>query len=141
MVKGVWLRLYSMKMRMHYQQFPSGLMREAILVSHEGEPDHPYNFVLGGMLWGGSIRPEYWQKVLTILEGIEGESGASVETFGYNDWIAEVTSDKVKIELLIDDTCAGEFPIKHVKRAVEGWKRFMEMPEAPESEVIVDLDA
>jgi len=93
------------------------------------------------MLWGGSIRPEYWQKVLTILEGIEGESGASVETFGYNDWIAEVTSDKVKIELLIDDTCAGEFPIKHVKRAVEGWKRFMEMPEAPESEVIVDLDA
>lgn len=124
---------------MHYKVFPNGLMKEAVVIDSDHSQSQAYDNVLGGFLWGASERPEYWHEFLAVINKVKLQGGTEEETISYNDWYVTIHPNRIDIDYAADDQTVATFPIDHVQNAVEGWIRFLQMPEAESSKLIIEL--
>jgi len=57
----------------------------------------------------------------------------------YNAWFVTIRKAGVQIVFALDEDRKDTFPIDQVLVAANGWLKLLEMPDSPESHVIVDL--
>lgn len=116
----------------------------AVAVGHEQEEEHPYNMVLGEMLSFELKQPRHCLAFLKVADRVEHEGGGAREVLHDKAWRTEIRPTQVMIEYEhedMGDEWKATFPLAHVRRAVKGWMRFLEMPESDSRRLIVDLDA
>lgn len=125
-----------MKMKMFYLK---DWGPEAVAIGHEDDLDNRYNLYVQGMLWAELRRPEDCQVFLNALDQAEHEGGDVEIQFNDKAWGMDVRAKTVTIWSTSNDEWVDTFSHTEIRRAVEGWMKLLQMPDSPESQIIVDL--
>jgi len=126
-----------MKMIMHYAK---NWGPYAAVVGHETDPDHRYNLYIGCMLSTELGRVEDCQAFLTAMDDVQRKGGDAEARFCDKGWGMDIRPTTVTIWSTTEDEWVDVFPFEQVRRIVQAWMKLLQMPDSPESQIIVDLD-
>ncbi|MHB1083059.1 MAG: hypothetical protein ACYC67_26940 [Prosthecobacter sp.] len=125
-----------MKIKMFYMK---GMRAKARAIGHETDPENRYNRYVGGFLWSELSSPQMCQMFLRAMDEIAEQGGDAEETFNDKAWGADIRPATVEIWSTMRDDWVDTFSHNEIRRAVEGWMKLLQMPDSPESQIIVDL--
>ena len=125
-----------MKIKMFYQP---NWGPTTIALGHENDQDNRYNRYIRGMLWMELNRVDDCQVFLNALDQAEHQGGDVEIQFNDKAWGMDVRAKTVTIWSTSNDEWVDTFSHNEIRRAVEGWMKLLQMPDSPESQVIVDL--
>lgn len=105
------------------------VLRRAVVVAHEQDWTNPFARYLCPVLSEYSL--DGCVNVLTAIERVE--QGETESTNGGSDsWSVTIYKERVDVEFLVagghSDWPVWSCPLDVFKAALEGWKRFLEMP-------------
>lgn len=119
---------------------PDSLMREATAEKIDDESD--YSKYLCSALHFDFPAPQYCEEVLSQMEKVQNGELQKTGWSG-NAFNTDIYSDRVEIDHQqfggLPDWPVWTCSVAEFKAALEGWKRFLEMPVDASTEVIVDL--
>ena len=123
-----------MKLLMRYKQ---GWGHQAVVVGHEDDHQNRFNRFIGSMLWSDWDSVAGCDDFLNALDEVDHKAQQE-RSFCGNGWFITIRNDSVLIEFAADQT-TERFTIEQGRRAVTGWQKLLSMPDADESQVIVEL--
>lgn len=101
-----------------------------------------YNRYVCGVLGAIAQAIDDCDRLLDFLDAVESGREATVETGG-NDVTLTMTAAGVQVDIEVNDDWVGSpeghFSLQDWRLALEGWKRFLAMPQEADSVVEVDL--
>lgn len=135
-----------MKLRLH---FSDGGMHPVLgRVLHrtpiaEGPDTDRYQLYLANALSSLAIDRRDCAQLLALIQDVETGAKPAAKWMG-QDVEASFDSHRVQIDITVDDAWVGQpegvFPLREFKAAVRAWDEFLQLPQAMESVVVVDLD-
>jgi hypothetical protein len=118
------------------------LSREARVVGHETDYEHRYHIYICGVLVYDCHSTASCIKILDEIGRLERREQESFFHSG-NAWTKTVTREGVQIDSHTvpwwDEQPEGHFTLAEFKAALEGWKRFLQMPISLESRLQIAL--
>jgi hypothetical protein len=118
------------------------LMREARVVGHETDYEYRYHVYICGVLGDDYQSADGCTKMLGEIDRVERGEKESFFQSG-NAWTKTVTREGVQIDSHTvpwwDEQPEGRFTLAEFKAALEGWKRFLQMPMSLESRLQITL--
>jgi hypothetical protein len=126
----------------HHNVHGPDLRRRAWVVDQETNLEHRYNIYLCAVL-----RTDYQSTASCeeSLGGIESVERGARENFiaSGNAWMITITREGVQIDSHTvpwwDEQPEGHFTLAEFKAALEGWKRFLQMPVSLDSRLVITL--
>jgi hypothetical protein len=118
------------------------LLREARVVGHESDYDHRYHVYICQLLVSDYHDANNCDNILREVEQVErGEKKSSMASG--NAWTKTITREGVQIDHHTvpwwDEQPDGHFTLAEFKAALEGWKRFLQMPPTLDSRLVITL--
>jgi hypothetical protein len=134
--------LFSWECIGHTKLYGPDLRRRARLVRHEEDSGNRYNIYLCSVLECDYQSANGCEEMLNEIERVErGELETGVGSG--NAWLTTFTRDGVQIDSHTvpdwDEKPAGHFSLGEFRTALEGWKRFFEMPAQLDTRLEVTL--
>ena len=108
-------------------------------IGHENDMEHRYNRYIRGMLLMELERLDDCQVFLKAIDQAERQGGDVEIQFNDKAWGMDVKAKTVTIWSTENDEWVDTFSHSEIRRAVEGWMKLLQMPDSPESQIIVDL--
>jgi hypothetical protein len=117
-------------------------VREARVVGHEADYEHRYHVYICQLLMSDYQTADSCESVLREIENVEHTDQTTFRGSG-NAWTTTITLAGVQIDSHTvpwwDEQPEGHFTLTQFKAALEGWKRFLQMPVSLESRLVVTL--
>ena len=118
------------------------LLREARVVGHETDYDHRYHVYICGVLSFDYQSVGSCEETLRSAEEVERGNQESFTASG-NAWTKTITREGVQIDSHTvpwwDEQPDGRFTLAEFKAALEGWRRFLQMPASLDSRLVITL--
>ncbi len=118
------------------------IFRRARVVDHETDYDDRHHVYICQLLESDYQSTYSCEAVLREIEKIERGEKQTSDASG-NAWMTTITHEGVQIDSHTvpwwDEQPEGHFTLAEFKAALEGWKRFLQMPESLESRLVITL--